>query len=243
MYEDNNYTYSLNNPNDTGKLIVQNKSTNQILQINNFNTTTDEYLGIKLDKTPPPRDVTVDISNYSNVSEGDNGIKYMTFTVKSLQTLQSNESITLNLFIDSDSDADSSDYGSLSQNTVTLNSSKQSHEVTLEIKGDTQVEEDVWLNANVSTKTNLENVEVHSGLGVIEDDDSEEQTLKNITVHISDSSVQEGNSGDRNKLVFNISSSKTLQDNESVTLRLDVDNMYVSGSDYVNNLEKKEVAW
>jgi len=145
MYEDNNYTYSLNNPNGTGKLILQNKSTNQILQINNFNATTDEYLGIKLDKTPPPRDVTVDISNYSDVKEGDNGIKYMTFTVKSLQTLQSNESITLNLFIDSDSDADSSDYGSLSQNTVTLNSSKQSHEVTLEIKGDTQVEKDVNL--------------------------------------------------------------------------------------------------
>jgi len=29
---------------------------------------------------------------------------------------------------------------------------------------------------------------------------------------------------------------------ESVTLRLDVDNMYASSNDYVNNLEKKEVA-
>jgi len=146
IYKDANYTYKLTNPNGIGKLqILKNGSTSQTLLIDNFNATADEYLGIKLDKTPPQKDVTVDISNYSNVKEGDNGIKYMTFTVKSLQTLQSNESITLNLFIDSDSDADTNDYGSLSQNTVTLNSSKQSHEVTLEIKGDTQVEKDVNL--------------------------------------------------------------------------------------------------
>ena len=72
IYKDANYTYKLTNPNGIGKLqILKNGSTSQTLLIDNFNATADEYLGIKLDKTPPQKDVTFYIGDATVTEGGD----------------------------------------------------------------------------------------------------------------------------------------------------------------------------
>jgi len=141
IYQDDNdndkYQYILNTPNGVGMLVIKEISTGQYMYVENFDASkVGGYLDIVLDKTQP-RDIIVDISNASDVIEGDSGKKYMSFIVKSKQSLEPDESITLNLFIDSDSDVSISDYGSfLNQSKepishVELNSSNGRQRVSL----------------------------------------------------------------------------------------------------------------
>ena len=132
-------------------------------------------------------------------NENDNN--KLIFRIESSTTLQDNESITLNLNIE-DMSTDWSDYGYLSEDTITLNASNQFQEVTLEIFGDTEVEpnEELWLNASVVNKVDVDEVHVIPGLGTINNDDGngndgDDNPDDQITIELGTASSSEGDSG------------------------------------------------
>lgn len=127
--------------------------------------------------------VTITISSSSAV-EGNFNNNALIFTVSASRTLVDNESVTLDLSIQ-DITTNWSDYGFLSDDTITLNASNQSQTIALELFGDEEVENNEFLmiNATVVNSTDVGNVQIISGTGTIIDDDA-------------DSNSQEGTDGD-----------------------------------------------
>ena len=117
-------------------------------------------------------DVVVTISDSSSIEGDVNDNNTLTFIIESSKLLEGDESITLKLNIE-DITTDWSDYGYLSQDTITLNASNQSQTITLELFGDTEKEDTETLNltATVQESNALGNIMVKSGTGTIVDDD------------------------------------------------------------------------
>ncbi len=117
-------------------------------------------------------DVVVTISDSSSIEGDVNDNNTLTFIIESSKLLEGDESITLNLNIE-DITTDWSDYGYLSQDTITLNASNQSQTITLELFGDAEKEDTETLNltATVQESNALGNIMVKSGTGTIVDDD------------------------------------------------------------------------
>jgi len=86
-------------------------------------------------------------------------------------------------------------FGSLSDTYVTLNKNNQNQTVTLEIIGDNNYEdhEDLWVDATVVSKTDLDEVRTESGYGEILNDD-EQIVKKDITFYLGGANNTEGGS-------------------------------------------------
>jgi len=84
-------------------------------------------------------------------------------------------------------------FGSLSDTYLTLNKNNQSQTVTLENIGDNNYEdhEDLWLDATVVSKTDLNEVKTESGYGEILNDD-EQIVKKDIIFYLGGASNTEG---------------------------------------------------
>ena len=117
--------------------------------------------------------VHITISSDSS-SEGNTGdTNQLSFTITASRTLVDNESVTLDLSI-LDLDADMVDYRSLLDTTIPLNASNQRQTVILDIVGDeaTEGHELLKIDATVVDSVDLQNVQVVSAYGTINDDDT-----------------------------------------------------------------------
>lgn len=109
-----------------------------------------------------------------NTVEGDlDDNNQLTFIIGASRELKDGESVTLNLNIN-DITTDSSDYGFLSQDTITLDSTNQYQTITLDIFGDEEKEasETLSLNATVSSMSGVTDVQIISDTATIYDDDA-----------------------------------------------------------------------
>jgi len=105
-------------------------------------------------------------------------------------------------------------FGSLSDTYLTLNKNNQSQTVTLENIGDNNYEdhEDLWLDATVVSKTDLDEVRTESGYGEILNDD-EQIVKKDITFYLGGASNTEGG-----PLVFDLEISDVLDKDINIEL-------------------------
>lgn len=193
--------------------------------IYNYNKETSELDIVLADKDP--KNISINISD-PTVTEGDDGVKLMTFSISASRELSGAESVTLNLTVENFT-TDGSDYGSLSASSITLDTSSQTQTVTLEIIGDTEIEddEDFFLNAEVASKTDLGEVSTLAGIGTIENDD--EDPNETVLVKVSDGSRIEMNG----EMQFTVSLVGTLNDGETLTVNLSTyDISATAGIDY-----------
>ena len=193
--------------------------------IYNYNKETSELDIVLADKDP--KNISINISD-PTLTEGDDGVKLMTFSISASRELSGAESVTLNLSIENFT-TDGSDYGSLSASSITLDASSQTQTVTLEIIGDTEIEddEDFFLNAEVASKTDLGEVSTLAGIGTIENDD--EDPNETVLVKVSDASLDEANAN----MIFTVSLLGSLNDGETLTVNLEtLDISATGGRDY-----------
>jgi len=236
-YEDDRFIYSII---DIG-LRVREKATDEFITILNFQ---DGAMGIYLDKEEKEEENTnepilIKISNPTTLEGNEGERNLLEFTIETSRPLKANESVTLKLSTE-EFTATSDDYGALSANTITLNASNSSQTVTLEILGDTEVEEneDLWLHAEVISQTDLGKVTTEIGLATIvnddndddEDDEDEDDTNTNsIKVAISDASLEE----DGGSMEFTISIEPSLKEGETLSIDLTtIDDSAIGGRDY-----------
>ena len=141
--------------------------------------------------------VHITISSDS-VSEGSDVAftNELTFTITASRELVDNESVTIDLSV-IDIDTDWSDYAFLSDDTITLNASNQSQTVTLEITGDTENEpnETLEIQGTVVDSTDLQNVQIVSGTGTINDDDTGPTPYDDILILDDDANTMDALEG------------------------------------------------
>jgi len=191
IYKDANYTYKLTNPNGIGKLqILKNGSTSQTLLINNFNATTDEYLGIKLDKTPL-KEISVYLSEAKN-TEGSS----LLFDVEISEVLNKDIKIELETVFGS---ADSLDL-QYKKAYVTILAGRKNGVLAVQSIEDTIEEETKTFSVKTTgnytyARTDLKSID---GLNqqvtetIVDDDNPDDTQLKNIEVSIGGGSALEG---------------------------------------------------
>ncbi len=172
-----------------------------------------------------PRLPTLSVSDIT-VNEGDTGVTTASFEVK--LSAASDETVTVEYATADSTTIADTDYNSNS-GVLTFESGETTKTISVEVRGDTSVEEDETFTVNLSNASNAAIVD-SQGVGTIVDDDSS-SSLPELS--IDDVDITEGDNG-ATQAIFAVSLSSP--SNQAVSVSFNTENdTAIAGTDYTAN--------